>query len=92
MLYARKWYGCGEWMSGSTWSAKERARRMNMKRASLFVFTRLELVLFITDGLWADCLAAGWGHNKVMCLPKAERLGHKGLNGPVMKRRAYLPL
>lgn len=28
----------------------------------------------------------------MMCSPKAERLGHKGLNGPVMKSRAYLPL
>lgn len=71
---------------------KEEARRMHMNRVPVFVLTRLELVLFITDGLWADCLAAGWGHNKMMCLPKAGRLGHKGLNGPVMKSRAYLPL
>lgn len=71
---------------------KEQAQHMNMNWASLFMFTRLELVLFISVGLQAECLAAGWGHNKMMCLPKAERLGHKGLNGPVMKSRAYLPL
>lgn len=69
-----------------------KTQHMNMNWASPFVFTSLELVLFITDGLQADSLAAGWGHNKMMCLPKAERLGHKGLNGPVMKSRAYLPL
>lgn len=28
---------------------KEEAQHMNMNRASAFVFTRLELVLFITD-------------------------------------------
>lgn len=30
---------------------KEEAQHINMNRASLFVLTRLELVLFITDGL-----------------------------------------
>lgn len=30
---------------------KEEARCMNMNRACVFVFTRLELVLFITVGL-----------------------------------------
>lgn len=30
---------------------KEEAQHMNMNRASPFVFTRLELVLFITDAL-----------------------------------------
>lgn len=65
---------------------------MIVNRASPLVLARLELALFITDGSEAECLAAGWGRGETMCSPKAERLGHEGPHGPVMKSRAYLLL
>lgn len=66
----------------------EKVRAMNLNPVSLFVLARLELALFITEGSQANSLAAGWGHSKMMCSPKAARLGHEGLNGPVTKSRA----
>lgn len=63
-------------------------------RCFLFFFLQLagpELVLFITDGLWgADCLAAGWGHNKMMCLPKAAEAGSPGTKWPSYEERRLI--
>lgn len=67
--------------------------RTHMNRDAVFFFELAgpELVLFITDGLWrADCLAAGWGHNKMMCLPKAAEAGSPGTKWPSYEERRLI--
>lgn len=38
----------------------------------------------------ADCLAAGWGHNKTMCLPKAVEAGSPGTKWPSYEERRLI--
>lgn len=38
----------------------------------------------------ADCLAAGWGHNKMMCLPKAAEAGSPETKWPSYEERKLI--